>query len=58
VEASRLGLKFPEALIFWAALLPMAIPTDDKRIASMLQRARELAARRHQASMIEAVLAG
>jgi O-methyltransferase len=35
----------------------MAMRTDDKRIASMLQRARELAARGHQPLMIEAVLA-
>ena len=31
--------------------------TDNKRIAGMLERARELAARGHQPLMIEAVLA-
>src|SRR3954454_8651142 len=44
--------NYPEALIsrFWAALLPVAMRTDDKRIVSMLERARE-------PLMIEAVLA-
>jgi hypothetical protein len=36
---------------------PVAMRTDNKRTAGMLERARELAARGHQPLMIEAVLA-
>ena len=36
--------------------IPVAMRTDDQRRALMLEQARELAARGHQAGMIEAVL--